>query len=186
MLASGIFAGCQSSSKKAFEGRSIGEPTKVLEFRTGDKITVEFTDVSGGLPPAWEQSVREDGRITLPLNVSVVAAGKDKGQLEREIHASYVPKYFKRLTVNVKPEDRWYWVRGEVKTPTQLKYTGSISVMQAIAAAGDFTDYADKRDIQVTRSTGESFRIDGKDVIQNPSRDVPVYPGDTITVHRRF
>lgn len=182
-----LFAGCETTGSGRGQPRPdspAGEQR--LQFRTGDRLTVDFADTANTLPQSWPQIIREDGTITLPLNRTVSALGKTKGQLEDDIRKEYVPHLLRRLTVNVKPEERWYWVRGEVRSPSQFKYTGEVRVMQAIASAGDFTDFADRRDIQITRANGETIKVDGRRAIDNPELDIPVYPGDTVFVNRRF
>ncbi len=64
-----------------------------------------------------EETIKEDGTITLPLIGSVYAVGKTAGELQNEIYTNYVPKYYVRLTVTVKSGDRVYYVGGEVKSP---------------------------------------------------------------------
>jgi polysaccharide biosynthesis/export protein len=155
-------------------------------YQPGDKVVIDFAD-NQGLPNQWQQAVREDGTITLPLNQTVKAAGKRKGELEEEIRKLYVPKILKRLTVNVRPQQQSYFVRGEVKTPGQKEHTGLITALKAIATAGDFTDFADRSDVEIIRgSTGERIKVNAKDAIKNPNLDVPVYPGDTVHVSRRY
>jgi len=154
-------------------------------FHRGDRITIEFTDVPN-IVPQWPQTIREDGTITLPLNLTLIAADKRKGQLETEIHDLYVPKYFRRLTVNVRSDLRSYFVTGEVRTPGQKEHTGLITVMKAIGTAGDFTDYANKKSIDVIRANGTKIRVNGIKALKDPSKyDKPVYPGDTVHVNRR-
>lgn len=154
-------------------------------YRPGDKILIDFTD-NPGIPSLWQQVIREDGTITLPLNQTLVAAGKRKGDLEEAIQNLYVPRILKRLTVNVRAEQRTYFVSGEVKTPGQREHTGLMTAMKAIAASGDFTDFADKGDIDIIRSSGEIIKMNGKDALRDSSKDVPVYPGDRIHVNRRL
>ena len=160
-------------------------PSTDTSFRPGDKIEIQFTDTSG-LPPSWQQTVREDGTITLPLNQTVQAAGLRKGELEASIRDVYVPKILRRLTVNVRADRRNYFVSGEVKLPGEKEHTGQITAMRAIATAGYFTDFAKKTKIEVIRSNGEKIQLNGKKALEDPSKDVPVYPGDTVHVHRRI
>ena len=155
------------------------------KVRPGDRIEIQFTD-TGGLPPSWQQTVREDGSITLPLNKTVHAADLRKGELEAAIRDVYVPHILRRLTVNVRAERRNYFVSGEVKLPGEKEHTGQITAMRAIATAGDFTDFAKKSKIEVFRSNGEKVQVDGKEALKDPSKDVPVYPGDRVHVYRRY
>lgn len=186
ILACGFLVGCASPGSSAVHGDSmINDQSIDTTYRPGDKLTIDFLD-NPGMPPSWPQTVREDGSITLPLNQTVVAAGKKKGELEREIRDLYVPRMLRRLTVNVRGEERSYFVRGEVKLPGQKPHTGSITAMKAISAAGDFTDFANRKKIEIIRANGEKIKLNGNDALENPSMDVPVYPGDTVYVHRRF
>lgn len=181
-----FLAACASPS--GVSGRSdaemINDGTVDTTYHVGDKITIDFLD-NPAMPQNYHQTVREDGMITLPLNQTVLAAGKRKGELEREIHALYVPKLLRRLTVNVRAEERTYFVRGEVKNPGQRPHTGSITALKAVGAAGDFTDFANHRRIEVIRASGEKIMVNGRKALEDPSKDVPVYPGDTVYVHRR-
>jgi protein involved in polysaccharide export with SLBB domain len=154
-------------------------------YHPGDKVIIDFDQPI--MPQQWQQVVREDGMITLPLNKTILAADKSKGQLEEEIQKLYVPDLLKRLTVNIRSEERTYFVKGEVRTPGQRPHTGWITATKAIAAAGDFTDFAKKTDVEIIRGgTGEILHMNAKKALKNPALDVPVFPGDTVHVNRRF
>ena len=155
------------------------------EYRPGDRINVDFIDTPG-LPSNWQQTIREDGSITLPLGQTLRAAGLRKGDLEAAIHDLYVPRILRRLTVIVRSEQRSYFTSGEVKNPGQKEHTGLITAMKAVAASGDFTDFANKSKIEVIRANGEKIKVNGKKALQDPSKDVPVYPGDRVHVYRRL
>ena len=156
-------------------------------FRAGDSLTVVYADLPGATP-AFEGKIKEDGTITLLLNQTFIAAGKTAGQLEKEIRARYVPKYYKNLTVTVTPQQstRWYYVLGEVRLPNRQVYTSPITVLQAIASAGGFTDFANKKKVKLTRIDGRTYTVNCVKALEKPSLDLPVYPGDTIHVPRRW
>ncbi len=59
-------------------------------------------------------------------------------------------------------------------------------VTQAIQSAGDFTDFADQREVRVIRANGRVEIVDCKAALEDPSKDLPVYPGDNIVVERRI
>jgi protein involved in polysaccharide export with SLBB domain len=161
------------------------DPSTDTRFRPGDRVEIQFAD-NGGLPATWQQTVREDGSITLPLNQTVHAVGLRKGELEAAIRDVYVPRILRRLTVNVRADRRSYFVSGEVKLPGEKEHTGQITAMRAIATAGDFTDFAKKSKIEVIRSNGEKVQVNGTKALKDPSKDVPVYPGDRVHVYRRI
>jgi protein involved in polysaccharide export with SLBB domain len=182
-LAAGLLIGCETGGSKI--PNAGPDVTTDTTYRQGDKILIDFVD-NPGIPQTWQQTVREDGTITLPLNQTVKAAGLRKGELEQAIHAAYVPKILTRLTVNIRADQRFYFVEGEVKNPGQKELYGAMTVMRAISAAGDFTDFADKSNIEVFRTNGEVVKVNGKEVLRDMSKDVPVYPGDRVRVDRRF
>jgi protein involved in polysaccharide export with SLBB domain len=156
-------------------------------LRAGDSLTITFTDLTVPMPP-FEEKIREDGTITLPLNLTFKADGKTLGGLEKEIRARYVPDYFKQMTVTVKQQDstRWYYVDGEVRLPNRQMYISRITVLKAIATAGGFTDFANKKKVKLTRLDGRTQIVNCPKALDNPSLDPEVYPGDKIHVPRRL
>jgi protein involved in polysaccharide export with SLBB domain len=183
-LVVGMQLGCTSPTVAGKGGPDL-PPLIDSTYRPGDTILIDFAD-NPGIPTPWTQTVREDGTIGLPFNQTVMAAGKQKAQLEKAIQDMYVPKILTRLTVNIRSEARYFFVTGEVKIPGQKQHTGLITVMKAISVAGDFTDYADKGDIDVIRGEGEIVKVNGKDILKGAANDVPVYPGDRVHVNRRW
>ena len=135
--------------------------------------------------PAFEERVKEDGTITLIENQNFTAAGKTRGQLEKDIRNAYVPKYYVKMTVTVKPQERLFYVGGEVRQPGRVAYGGPLTVLKAIQSAGDFTDFANKKRVHLTRMTGKKETINCIKARERPELDLPVYPGDTIHVPRR-
>ncbi len=156
-------------------------------FRVGDSLTVTFTDMPTPIPP-FEEKIKEDGTITLTLNQIFKADGKTRGSLDKEIRDRYVPDYFKEMTVTVKQQEstRWYYVDGEVKAPSRQIYNSRITVLKAIASAGGFTDFANKKKVKLTRVDGRTQIVNCPKALDNPALDPEVYPGDKIHVPRRL
>jgi len=196
VLVGSIIAGCSSLNADS-SATTVALSTNTLpasaqpdingggfELRKGDKLKFDFLEAPG--LNTWEQVVREDGTIALPYNVVIQAEGKTKRALAEDIHKAYVPKYFKRMSVNIKSDDRFYFVTGEVKIPGVKAHPGELTVTKAVGAAGDFTDFAQKKKIQVIRANGEKIRVNWNEAAEHPERDVPVYPGDRVHVPRRL
>jgi polysaccharide export outer membrane protein len=161
-------------------------PVGIDDLCVGDRVTVILSDILTNYGPI-DQRIREDGTITLPLGVEVKAAGKKAGDLAAEIQREYVPKFFVRCTVSVKPEERVIYVGGQVRLPNRYVYAGEMTVLRAIKVAGDFTDYAKKTQVKVTRANGAKTEIvNCKKALKNSKYDVPIFPGDTIDVPQRF
>jgi polysaccharide export outer membrane protein len=154
-------------------------------IHVGDKLIVTFADTVTPVQP-FDVTVREDGMITLIYNQKIKAAGKNRGQLEDEIRALYVPKIFKQLTVSLRPEDRFFTVGGEVRMPARQIYTGSMTVLKGIAAAGGFTEFANKRRVEIIRANGKKEKVDAVKAQEDPRYDLPIYPGDQIFISRRI
>ena len=156
-------------------------------LRVGDSLTITFTDTPIPLLP-FEEKIKEDGTITLIQNQVFKADGKTGGDLEKDIRARYVPDYFKYMTVTVKQQDntRWFYINGEVRAPARQIYTSRITVLKAIASAGGFTDFANKKKVKLTRLDGRTMTVNCVKALDNPALDLEVYPGDTIHVPRRI
>ena len=152
----------------------------------GNQITITFSGLST-IPIPYSCRIREDGTISPPyLKALIIAAGKTIGELERELEKEYVPGIYKTINVTIRTADRFFYVGGEVRQPSRQIFIGRITVTQAIQSAGDFTDFADQREVRVIRATGKVDIIDCKAALDDPTRDLPVYPGDNIVVRRRF
>lgn len=154
-------------------------------LRVGDLVRVSLLDIPQPPPPV-EIRIPEDGRITLPWNITVDARNKTVSQLQDEIRGLYVPRFFVRLTVNIKTEERWYYVGGEVRVPARQPYSGKITVLRAIDSVGGFTDFANRKKIELRRANGEIHTINWDKARRNPKLDLEVFPNDQITVNRRL
>ena len=140
-------------------------------------------DVSRSIP------VRSDGRISLPLVGEVQAAGLTPLQLEQEITTrlrSYISE--PEVTVMVQQiNSQKYNILGEVLKPGAYSLTSGTTVLDAIAAAGGFRDFAKKKSIYVLRGTGGSesrITFNYNDVIKgkHSEENVKLQPRDTIVV----
>jgi protein involved in polysaccharide export with SLBB domain len=161
--------------------RSTSSESEVI--RVGDSMTVVFSDTPV-LVPAFEERVKEDGTITLLYNKRFEAAGKSRGELEKDIRARYVPDYYVNLTVTVHPKERSYTIGGEVKSPNRYAWYNGLTLLKAIQASGDFTEFAKKKAVQVTRSNGQKETVNCVKALRDAHYDIPIYPNDHIHVPR--
>lgn len=155
-------------------------------LREGDALVINFAGVTD--PPAGVQDrIREDGKITLPFVGDVLAAGKTRAELQKEITDLYVPRLFTRLDVTVNPDVRYIYVSGEVKIVSRHVYMGGMTVLRAVATAGGFTDFANTKKVQLLRAgASEPIEVNCEKAQKDPSLDVPVYPDNRIFVPRRY
>jgi polysaccharide export outer membrane protein len=152
----------------------------------GVRLTITF---SGVPPPSdkHEERIREDGYINPPLlGKAIKAAGRTVGQLQKELQDLYVPNYFKTATITVRMEETFFFVGGEVKTPGRQVYLSEMTVLKAIQTAGDFTDFAKRWKVQITRAGGQTETVNCDKALKNPKLDKKIFPNDIIFVPRRL
>jgi len=153
--------------------------------RVGDFLYVSFTDlpaIAGGQFRDQKIRISDDGMITLPYNVRVQAAGRPFSEVEADARARYVPAYFQQFTIIIKPEERFYYVGGEVRIPGLRPYFGNMTVLRAIDTAGGFTDFAKRSHIEVRRENGKTELVNWKKARKDSKLDLPIFPNDHIIV----
>lgn len=141
-------------------------------------------DISRSIP------VRSDGRISLPLVGEVQAAGQTPAKLEQEISLrlrNYISD--PEVTVMVQQvNSQKFNVLGQVVHPGAYLITNSATVLDAIALAGGFRDFAKQKAIYVLRQNTDGTQVrlpfNYKEVIKgrNPAQNVRLQPRDTVVV----
>lgn len=181
-----LVSGCATTGTNSSSGTAAAKPPAVDydKLRTGDLVTLTFQNAPD--LSTHEERIKDDGTITLRHIGAVQAEGKTVGELQREVHSRYVPKYYPNMVVTVRAEDRFFFVDGEVKIPNRYVYAGQQTVLRAIATAQGFTDFAARDRVELTRVDGKKFIVDCKKAQKKPELDLPVYPGDRIMVPRRL
>lgn len=135
-------------------------------------------------------TVRSDGKISLPLVGEVQATGRTPLKLEQEISAklsSYISE--PEVTVMVQQiNSEKFNILGQVLKPGSYSLTGSATVLDAIALAGGFKDFAKQKSIYILRQkdNGTQSRIafNYKDVVngKHPEQNIKLEPHDTVVV----
>ncbi len=151
----------------------------------GDKISVRVYDQESLTTQA---TIRNDGRLALPLSGEVVAAGKHPSALAREVEVRL--KQFivsPRVTVNVEDSQAVsVSVLGEVGTKGTLQLAQPATLVQALAQAGGPTEFADKDSIFVIREqpSFQRIRFTYSAVLKNQrnAANFPLRRGDVIVV----
>ena len=134
--------------------------------------------------------VRSDGKISLPLVGEMQATGKTPLQLELDITEKL--KNFittPEVTVIVQTvNSRKFNMLGEVNKPGEYPLTASTTIMDAIAMAGGFKDFAKKTGVYVLRKGPDGseshLKFNYKEFIKgkNSSQNIRIEPNDTIIV----
>jgi len=154
-------------------------------FRVGELVRIDFRGISNGFHKIHSGIIKEDGSITLPDVGAITFTNKTVVEIHEELTDRY-SSYYKnmRLWINSYPEGIYY-VGGEVNQPGPRAYLGKTTVTTAIQAAGDFTEFANKKRAVLIR--GERRKtVSLAKTSAGQSRDPPVHPGDRIEVpHKR-
>jgi polysaccharide export outer membrane protein len=134
--------------------------------------------------------VRMDGKISMPLIGEIQASGMMPGNLQATI-AAKLHDYIKDAEVTVVVEEiksRQFSVMGEVEHPGTFSLTRPTTVMDGLAQAGGFRDFAKVTKIHILRKTPEGTTVNlpfnYKQVSKgkNESENIQLLAGDTIIV----
>jgi polysaccharide biosynthesis/export protein len=156
------------------------------EYRVGpgDKLRIEvYKD------PQLSQSVqvRPDGKITLPLVGDMEATGRTPIEL-RDAVAKSLKEYITNPTVTVIVVEALasqVFVIGEVAKPGAVQIYGPTTVMQVLAMAGGFKEFANTKDVRVQRQNGngvQTIRFNYKEALNAETKPFYVRAGDTVIV----
>jgi polysaccharide export outer membrane protein len=140
-------------------------------------------DLSGAVP------VRPDGKISLPLLGDVQAAGTKPMQLSdtlAEKLKQYVTNPIVTVVVTGINSKRIFLV-GEVSKNGAMNMLPNMTVLQALAAAGGFSQFANLKKIYILRNqNGRQIKIpiNYKEIVkgQAPEQNILLKPNDTIVV----
>jgi len=145
---------------------------------TGDRLRV-FIYGQPNLSRLY--TVDQVGNIAIPLIGSVRARGRTTVDLERSIASKLGREFVKdpQVTVDV-AQNRPFFILGEVRLPGQYPFVSGMTVEQAVAIGGGYTERASHRSYRITRKLGPLV-----DQIEAPA-DYTLCPGDTVYVFERF
>jgi polysaccharide biosynthesis/export protein len=141
-------------------------------------------DISRSVP------VRSDGKISLPLVGELQATGLTPLKLEQEI-ASKLQSYISEPEVTVMVQQvnsQKFNVLGQVARPGTFPIASSTTVLDAIAMAGGFRDFAKRKSIIVLRQNADGSQVripfNYQEVIkgENTSQNIRLQPHDSIIV----
>ena len=135
------------------------ESASLEEFRIGPEDTLQIS--------VWKNEamsktipVRPDGMISLPLLNEVKAAGLTPSEL-RQVIATRLAEYMPTPEVSVILTDvRSFKVSviGEVRRPARYELKSWTTILDVLALAGGFTDFAARNRIVVLRPNGKTIK----------------------------
>ena len=136
--------------------------------------------------------VDSDGFITFPMINRVAASGLTPAELQDRIRTMLAAGYIKNPQVRVEVEG--VIVGGEVRAPGKIPMTGTMSLIEALAAAGSPTSAAASEVIVSRQKKGPNgvainendvdiIRVNLKDIqLGRAGRDIQLQDGDIINV----
>jgi len=136
-----------------------------------------------------EVTVRPDGKITIPLINDIQAAGLTVDQLQERI-TEQLKDFVASPSVTVvvvKVMSQKVSIVGEVGQPGVYPLGGPMTVLELLARAGGFREYAKKKNITIVRQeSGQSvrYKFNYKDVSEgkNLQQNIALKNGDIIIV----
>jgi polysaccharide export outer membrane protein len=134
--------------------------------------------------------VRSDGRISLPLIGDIQAAGRTPMELEEDISAR-LKNFITNPQVAVivqQINSQKFNILGQITKPGSYPLTAGTTIVDAIAVAGGFKDFAKKKGVYLLRQSSAgveqrfNFNYDKFIKEKNTTQNIRLMPNDTIVV----
>ncbi len=191
-------SGSKESGKKmqaAKDSKNLARLTQRPAAPSGDDYVIGPQDVL--TINVWREAeisrdvpVRPDGKISLPLLGDVVASGLSPNKLQAKL-TERLKAYLSNPEVTVivrEVNSQKFNIVGEVTRPGSYPLFGPMTVLDAVAVAGGFLEFAKTKKIYVLRRLEDGSRIripfNYQEVIRGKkaSLNVELQSGDTIVV----
>jgi polysaccharide biosynthesis/export protein len=187
MSLTSMFAAPAAARDDADKKKPAQAPAAVNEeykIGPGDKLRIE---VYKDQQLSQSVQVRPDGKITLPLIGDMEATGRTPLELRDTITTS-LKAFINNPTVTVivvEAVASQVYVMGEVTHPGTMQLYGPTTILQALAMAGGFKEFANTKDVKVLRPTKsgmDTLHFNYKDVLNGDAKPFYLRSGDTVIV----
>ena len=133
--------------------------------------------------------MRNDGMLTFPLLNDIDAAGRTTMDLKKDIEEKlkdYVSNPVVTVTVRT-PNLKKFYILGEVTNTGEYDLAKELTVLQAFALAGGFTEWASKKEIILLRNENgkeKIIRVNYKNIVKGKdfNQNIKIKADDTIIV----
>lgn len=173
-----MLAACSTGPQRGDAGAAAPASMTAYRLGAGDEIKVtvyDEPDLSGAFV------VDGEGRIAMSLIGQVEIGNLTLDEAADRLQARLKDGYLRDPQVTTElVKGRPYYILGEINKPGEYPFVSGLTVMNAIASAGDFTYRADKTRILIKRKDSPNE----VEVVLTPT--TPVQPGDTIRIQERF
>lgn len=184
-----LVAVAPAAAEESKDAVKVQEGAKGASYRIGNGDVLRI--VTWKEPDFSEEEVlvRIDGEISFPLLNDIPAAGRTAMELKAVIEEGlkdYVDS--PEVTVTVRsPVSQKFYILGEVMRTGEYSIVKSLTVLQAFALAGGFTEWASKKEIILFRQEADGeriIRINYKDIVKGKKlkNNIPILADDTIVV----
>jgi polysaccharide export outer membrane protein len=207
LLVANIALGSDSDKSAGVQDVETASPTEQAAKKTGDQPNTpspkhvqddyvigpsDVLAINVWKDPELSRTVpvRPDGKISLPLIGELQVSGLTTLNVQ-QIVTQKLREYISDPEVAVivqEVKSRTYTVLGKVVKPGSYALAKPTTVLEAIAVAGGFLDFAKKNKISIIRPTDKgspgTLYFDYKKVTEgrNPEQNVEIKSGDTILV----
>lgn len=162
-------------------------PAQETILKSGHSFALRIGGVPGDEMAMLSQkfTISDAGLIRLPyLSVGIKASGLKPSELARLIEKAYVDaEIYSQPTIQVDVkndrQELYISVMGEVRSAQTIGYQPGITLLDAIAQSGGFTDFAYTKEVKLTRGQKVSYhRLNSSE----PGQNARLEPNDIITV----
>ena len=178
-----------AEKKNANEKQTWSAKSSSNDYKIGAGDILEITIWKEPDLSREEVLVRTDGKISFPLLNDVQAAGLTPLEMKRNMEVGlkeFISNPFVTITVR-SPESQKIYILGEVLNTGEYPLTKNLTVLQAFALAGGFTEWASKKEIILMRKEGgkeKIYRINYKNIIKGKdlSQNLKLKADNTVIV----
>jgi protein involved in polysaccharide export with SLBB domain len=160
-----------------------------VALRVGDIIELRLSGVPVEESTAFNAiyTIDDQGMVNLPYINQVKVAGLLPNEIQQAIQNRLMEaKIFTHPTITIQQSTpRFVNINGEVRAPQRVPYTADMTLITVIDAAGGFTDYANKKKVEL-KHEGKVTVFNTESIRKGGTEDPKVVPGDQIHVQASF
>jgi polysaccharide biosynthesis/export protein len=176
-------------SQPADTGKEWSPWVSIDSYKIGSSDVLEIVTWKEPDFTREEVLVRIDGKISFPLLGDIRASGRTPLQVKKEIEKglkNYIASPIVTVTVKM-PGSQKFYILGEVEKTGEYVLMKDLTVLQAFALAGGFTQWASKKEIILLRHEDgreKIIRVNYKEIVkgQDFSQNIHIKVNDTIIV----
>ena len=178
-----------AKNQPAETGKAWSPWVSIDSYKIGSSDVLEIVTWKEPDFTRQEVLVRIDGKISFPLLGDIQASGRTPLQVKKEIEAglkNYIASPIVTVTVKV-PGSQKFYILGEVAKTGEYVLMKDLTVLQAFALAGGFTQWASKKEIILLRNEDgkdKILRVNYKEIVKGEdfSQNIHIKVNDTIIV----